>query len=129
MAQKPTLRHPRARLPIPWLCIVSGQGGTGRLARRRHGAVGIPLRGLEGNRPIDDPDFYVFPKLRFGCFEVGSSWLTYVVTQQLRILSANAEALFGPGWRRGRPYRNLHSRISASHPGRGFDARLSRVQS
>lgn len=96
---------------------------------RRHGAVGIPLRGLEGNRPIDDPDFYVFPKLRFGCFEVGSSWLTYVVTQQLRILSANAEALFGPGWRRGRPYRNLHSRISASHAGRGFDARLSRVPS
>jgi uncharacterized protein len=110
---------------------------------RRHGAIGVHLRGLEGNRPIDDPDFYPlyqvaqeldmpicvhignastafrqlrrnaqnrpsrfhmsvptimsftavatseistrFPKLRFGFFEVGSSWLTYVVTQAFKV--------------------------------------------
>ena len=101
------------------------------------------FRGLEGNRPIDDPEFYPvfqvaqeldmpicvhignaspafrqlrrnkdnrpsrfhmsvptimsftavatgeistrFPKLRFGFFEVGSSWLTYVVTQAFKV--------------------------------------------
>jgi predicted TIM-barrel fold metal-dependent hydrolase len=110
---------------------------------RRHGAVGVHMRGLEGNRPIDDPDFYPvyevaqdldmpicvhignaspafrqlrrntqnrpsryhmsvptilsftaiatseistrFPRLRFGFFEVGSSWLTYVVTQAHKV--------------------------------------------
>lgn len=110
---------------------------------RKQGAVGVHLRGLEGNRPIDDPDFYPifavaqeldmpvcvhignaspafrmlrrnkdnrpsrwhmsvptlmsftalctsevsvkFPKLRFGFFEIGSSWLTYVVTQSHKV--------------------------------------------
>ena len=110
---------------------------------RKNGAVGVHLRGLEGNRPVDDPDFYpiyclaeqldmpicvhignaspafrqlrrnkdnrpsrfhmsvptimsftalatseistLFPKLRFGFFEVGSSWLTYVVTQAHKV--------------------------------------------
>ncbi|MFO1456412.1 MAG: amidohydrolase family protein [Steroidobacteraceae bacterium] len=110
---------------------------------RQQGAVGVHLRGLEGNRPIDDPEFYPiyevaqeldmpicvhignasnafrqlrrnkdnrpsrwhmsvptlmsftalctsevaekFPKLRFGFFEVGSSWLTYVVTQAHKV--------------------------------------------
>lgn len=110
---------------------------------RKHGAVGIHLRGLEGNRPVDDPDFYpifrvaqdldmpicvhignaspafrqlkrnaantpsrfhmsvptlmsftalatsevstLFPKLRFGFFEVGSSWLTYLVQQAHKV--------------------------------------------
>lgn len=107
------------------------------------GAVGIHLRGLEGNRPVDHPDFYpiyrvaedldlpicvhignaspafrqirrntedrpsrfhmsvptlmsftaiatseisaVFPKLRFGFFEIGSSWLTYLVVQAHKV--------------------------------------------
>jgi uncharacterized protein len=110
---------------------------------RQHGAIGVHLRGLEGNRPIDDPDFYPifevaqeldmpicvhignasaafrqlrrnkdnkpsrwhmsvptlmsftalctsevsakFPRLRFGFFEIGSAWLTYVVTQAHRV--------------------------------------------
>ncbi|MDE0454631.1 MAG: amidohydrolase family protein [Gammaproteobacteria bacterium] len=107
------------------------------------GAVGIHLRGLEGNRPVDHPDFYpiyrvaedldlpicvhignaspafrqirrntedrpsrfhmsvptlmsftaiatseistMFPKLRFGFFEIGSSWLTYLVVQAHKV--------------------------------------------
>jgi predicted TIM-barrel fold metal-dependent hydrolase len=110
---------------------------------RRHGAIGVHMRGLEGDRPIDHPDFYpiyraaqehdmpicvhignasaafrqlrrntenrpsrfhmsvptlmsftaiatseisqVFPKLRFGFFEVGSSWLTYLVVQAHKV--------------------------------------------
>jgi predicted TIM-barrel fold metal-dependent hydrolase len=110
---------------------------------RKNGAVGIHMRGLEGNRPIDDPDFYpifkvaealdmpicvhignaspafrqlkrnasnkpsrfhmsvptlmsftalatsevatLFPKLRIGFFEVGSSWLTYLVQQAHKV--------------------------------------------
>ncbi len=108
-----------------------------------HGAVGVHMRGLEGNRPIDHPDYYPlfaaaqhldmpicvhignaspafrqisrnmderpsrfhmsvptlmsftavatseissrFPNLRFGFFEVGSSWLTYMVTQAHKV--------------------------------------------
>ncbi len=104
---------------------------------RRHGAIGVHLRGLEGDRPIDHPDFYPlyrvaqdldmpicvhighaspafrqirrnannqparfhmvvptllsfsalatggvardFPKLRFGFFEAGSAWLSFIV--------------------------------------------------
>jgi predicted TIM-barrel fold metal-dependent hydrolase len=110
---------------------------------RRHGAVGVHLRGLEGDRPVDDPEFYpifavaqeldmpicvhignaspafrqlrrnkdnrpsrwhmsvptlmsftalctsevstLFPQLRFGFFEIGASWLTYVVTQAHKV--------------------------------------------
>ncbi len=110
---------------------------------RERGAVGIHLRGLEGNRPVDHPDFYpiyrvaedldlpicvhignaspafqqirrntenrpsrfhmsvptlmsftalatseistAFPKLRFGFFEIGSSWLTYLVVQAHKV--------------------------------------------
>lgn len=110
---------------------------------RRHGAVGVHLRGLEGDRPIDHPDFYPlyqaaealdlpicvhignaspafrqlrrnaenrpsrfhmsvptlmsftalatsevaarFPRLRFGFFEVGSSWLTYLAVQAHKV--------------------------------------------
>ena len=110
---------------------------------RRQGAIGVHLRGLEGNRPIDHPDFYpiyrvaqdldmpicvhignaspafrelhrnaedrpsrfhmsvptlmsftalatseiasLFPKLRFGFFEVGSSWLTYLPVQAHKV--------------------------------------------
>ena len=104
---------------------------------RKNGAVGVHLRGLEGDRPIDHPDFFpifrvaqdldmpvcvhighgsaafkqikrnaenrpsrvhmimptlmsfnalcmskvneLFPKLRFGFFEAGSAWLTFLV--------------------------------------------------
>ncbi|MFO1427357.1 MAG: amidohydrolase family protein [Steroidobacteraceae bacterium] len=110
---------------------------------RRNGACGVHLRGLEGDRPLDHPDFYpiyrvaqdldmpicvhignaspsfrnirrnaqnrpsrfhmsvptlmsftalatsevstLFPKLRFGFFEVGSSWLTYLVVQAHKV--------------------------------------------
>ena len=110
---------------------------------RRQGAVGVHLRGLEGNRPIDHPDFYPiyrvaqdldmpicvhighaspafrqirrntedrpsrfhmsvptlmsftalatsniatdFPQLRFGFFEVGSGWLTFLVQQSHKV--------------------------------------------
>jgi predicted TIM-barrel fold metal-dependent hydrolase len=110
---------------------------------RRNGAVGVHLRGLEGDRPIDHPDFYPifrvaqdldlpicvhignaspafrqirrnaenratrfhmivptllsfnalaagkvaaeFPRLRFGFFEAGSSWLTFIVQQAHRV--------------------------------------------
>ncbi|MDE0243796.1 MAG: amidohydrolase family protein [Gammaproteobacteria bacterium] len=110
---------------------------------KERGAVGIHLRGLEGNRPVDHPGFYpiyrvaedldlpicvhignaspafrqirrntedrpsrfhmsvptlmsftaiatseistVFPKLRFGFFEIGSSWLTYLVVQAHKV--------------------------------------------
>jgi uncharacterized protein len=110
---------------------------------RRNGAVGVHLRGLEGNRPIDHPDLYplyaaaqdldlpicvhighaspafrqirrnaqdkpsrfhmsvptlmsftalatsdvatLFPRLRFGFFEVGASWLTYLVQQAHKV--------------------------------------------
>lgn len=110
---------------------------------RRHGAVGIHLRGLEGDRPIDHPDFFpiyrvaqdldlpicvhighaspafrrirrnaenrasrfhmivptllsfnalatggvakLFPKLRFGFFEAGSAWITFIVQQAHRV--------------------------------------------
>ncbi|MEZ5499135.1 MAG: amidohydrolase family protein [Steroidobacteraceae bacterium] len=110
---------------------------------RRNGAVGVHLRGLEGDRPIDHPDFHRvfevaqdldmpicvhighaspafrrirrntedkpsryhmsvptlmaftalamsdiatrFPRLRFGFFEVGSSWLTYIVAQAHKV--------------------------------------------
>ena len=110
---------------------------------RRHGAVGVHLRGLEGDRPVDHPDFYPiyrvaqdldmpicvhigsaspafrqirrnaenrpsrfhmsvptlmsftalatsevstkFPSLRFGFFEVGSAWLTFLVQQAHKV--------------------------------------------
>ena len=110
---------------------------------RRYGAIGIHLRGLEGDRPIDHPDFFPiyrvaqdlempicvhighaspafrrirrnaenrasrfhmivptllsfnalatggvakqFPKLRFGFFEAGSAWITFVVQQAHRV--------------------------------------------
>jgi predicted TIM-barrel fold metal-dependent hydrolase len=110
---------------------------------RKQGAVGVHMRGLEGDRPIDHPDFYpvyqvaqeldmpicvhignaspafrqirrnaqnrpsrfhmsvptlmsftalatseistLFPKLRFGFFEIGSSWLTYIVNQAHKV--------------------------------------------
>jgi predicted TIM-barrel fold metal-dependent hydrolase len=119
---------------------------------RKQGAVGVHLRGLEGNRPIDDPDFYPifevaqeldmpicvhignassafrqlrrnkdnkpsrwhmsvptlmsftalctsevstrFPRLRFGFFEIGSAWLTYVVTQAHRVRDERDRKLF-----------------------------------
>lgn len=109
----------------------------------RNGAIGVHMRGLEGDRPIDHPDFHpifraaqehnlpicvhighvspsfkqirrnaedrpsrfhmsvptlmsftalvmsnvheLFPKLRFGFFEVGSSWLTYLVSQAHKV--------------------------------------------
>jgi predicted TIM-barrel fold metal-dependent hydrolase len=109
----------------------------------RNGAIGVHMRGLEGDRPIDDPYFHplfraaeahdlpicvhignaspsfrkirrnaedrpsrfhmsvptlmsftaivmsdlhkLFPTLRFGFFEVGSSWLTYLVSQAHKI--------------------------------------------
>ena len=109
----------------------------------RNGAIGVHMRGLEGDRPIDDPQFHPlfraaeahdlpicvhignaspsfrkirrnaedspsrfhmsvptlmsftalvmsdvherFPKLRFGFFEIGSSWLTYLVSQAHKI--------------------------------------------
>lgn len=110
---------------------------------KKQGAIGVHMRGLEGNRPIDDPGFYPifevaqdldlpvcvhlggaspafrqvrrnsddrplrfhmsvptllsftaiatsevasrFPRLRFGFFEVGASWLTYVVVQAFKV--------------------------------------------
>jgi predicted TIM-barrel fold metal-dependent hydrolase len=110
---------------------------------RKNGAVGVQLRGLEGDRPIDHPDFYPifrvaqdldmpvcvhighashafrqlrrnaenrpsrfhmtvptlmsftaiasgkvaedFPKLRFGFFEAGAGWLTFLVQQAHRV--------------------------------------------
>ena len=110
---------------------------------RRHGAVGVMLRGLEGDRPIDHPDFFPvyrvaqeldmpvcvhighgspafrqikrnaenrpsrfhmiiptlmsfnalatsavaaeFPRLRFGFFEAGSAWLTFIVQQAHKV--------------------------------------------
>ena len=110
---------------------------------RRHGAVGVHLRGLEGDRPIDHPDFHpvfrvaqdldmpvcvhighaspayrairrnaenvptrfhmivptllsfnalaagdvwqVFPTLRFGFFEAGSTWLPFLVQQAHKV--------------------------------------------
>lgn len=116
------------------------------------GAVGIHLRGLEGNRPVDHPDFYplyrvaedldlpvcihignaspafrqirrntedrpsrfhmsvptlmsftaiatseistVFPKLRFGFFEIGSSWLTYLVVQAHKVRDGRDRRVF-----------------------------------
>ena len=110
---------------------------------RRNGAIGVHLRGLEGDRPIDHPDFYPifrvaqdldmpicvhigngspayrqirrnaenrgsrlhmivplllsfnalvaskvaaeFPRLRFGFFEAGSSWVTFIVQQAHKV--------------------------------------------
>lgn len=109
----------------------------------RNGAIGVHMRGLEGDRPIDHPDFHplfraaqehdlpicvhignaspafrqirrnaedrpsrfhmsvptlmsftalvmsdvykLFPKLRFAFLEVGSSWLTYLVSQAHKV--------------------------------------------
>jgi uncharacterized protein len=119
---------------------------------RKHGAVGVLLRGLEGDRPIDHPDFYPifgaaqdldmpvcvhignaspafklirrnaenratrfhmivptllsfnalaagkvsaeFPRLRFGFFEAGSSWLTFIVQQAHRVRDARDRKAF-----------------------------------
>jgi predicted TIM-barrel fold metal-dependent hydrolase len=119
---------------------------------RRNGAVGVHLRGLEGDRPIDHPDFYPifrvaqdldmpvcvhignaspafrqirrnaenrpsrfhmtipmllsfnalstskvaseFPRLRFGFFEAGSSWLTFLVQQAHRVRDARDRKAF-----------------------------------
>ena len=119
---------------------------------KERGAVGIHLRGLEGNRPVDHPDFYpiyrvaedldlpicvhignaspafrqirrntenrpsrfhmsvptlmsftalatsevstVFPRLRFGFFEIGSSWLTYLVVQAHKVRDDSDRKVF-----------------------------------
>lgn len=119
---------------------------------RAHGAIGVHMRGLEGDRPVDHPDFYPvfdvaqeldipicvhignaspafrgirrnsderpsrfhmsvptlmsftavatseistrFPRLRFGFFEVGSSWLPYIVVQAHKVRDERDRAAF-----------------------------------